>query len=39
MDYKMDKLQKLLHVYIDNPLDPHANAELGEEYEKNSSDY
>lgn len=34
MDYKMDKLQKLLHVYIDNPLDPHANAELGEEYEK-----
>lgn len=30
----MDKLQELLHNYIESPLDPYVNAELGEEYEK-----
>jgi len=30
----MGELKKYLHLYINNPLDPHINAQLGEEYDK-----
>lgn len=30
----MDKLKEFLYDYVNNPLDPYINAQLGEEYEK-----
>ena len=30
----MDSLNKYLHLYINDPLDPYINAQLGEEYDK-----
>ena len=30
----MGELKKYLHLYINDPLDPYINAQLGEEYDK-----
>jgi len=30
----MGELKKYLHLYINDPLDPYVNAQLGEEYDK-----